>query len=59
MYTSSIPTLNVGKVAVVALIDRLESSGFIIRQADPVDRCIKRVYVAKQASDVRRQAAQG
>jgi DNA-binding MarR family transcriptional regulator len=32
-----------------ALIDRLESSGFVIRQADPVDRRVKRVYVTKQA----------
>jgi DNA-binding MarR family transcriptional regulator len=41
--------LDVGKVAVGALIDRLESSGFVIRQADPVDRRIKRVFVTKQA----------
>jgi len=41
--------LDVGKVAVGALIDRLESSGFVIRQADPVDRRVKRVYVTKQA----------
>jgi len=41
--------LDVGKVAVGALIDRLESSGFVIRQAEPVDRRIKRVYVTKQA----------
>src|SRR5258708_21542896 len=41
--------LDVGKVAVGALIDRVESSGFVIRQADPVDRRIKRVYVTKQA----------
>ena len=40
--------LDVGKVAVGALIDRLESSGFVIRQADPVDRRVKRVYVTKQ-----------
>jgi hypothetical protein len=32
-----------------ALIDRLESSGFVVRQADPVDRRVKRVYVTKQA----------
>jgi DNA-binding MarR family transcriptional regulator len=32
-----------------ALIDRLESSGFVIRQADPVDRRVKRVFVTKQA----------
>jgi DNA-binding MarR family transcriptional regulator len=41
--------LDVGKVAVGALIDRLESAGFVIRQADPVDRRIKRVFVTKQA----------
>src|ERR1700732_1649153 len=41
--------LDVGKVWVGALIDRLESSGFVIRQADPVDRRVKRVYVTKQA----------
>ncbi len=32
-----------------ALIDRLESSGFVLRQADPVDRRVKRVFVTKQA----------
>src|SRR3979409_1818246 len=41
--------LDVGKVGVGALIDRLESSGFVIRQADPVDRRGKSVYVTKQA----------
>jgi DNA-binding MarR family transcriptional regulator len=41
--------LDVGKVGVGALIDRLESSGFVIRQADPIDRRVKRVYVTKQA----------
>src|SRR2546430_13561329 len=40
--------LDVGKVAVGALIDRLESSGFVIRQADPVDRRGKRGFVAQQ-----------
>jgi DNA-binding MarR family transcriptional regulator len=41
--------LDVGKVGVGALIDRLESSGFVVRQADPVDRRVKRVYVTRQA----------
>jgi DNA-binding MarR family transcriptional regulator len=27
----------------------LESSGFVLRQADPVDRRVKRVFVTKQA----------
>src|SRR5262249_23434583 len=44
--------LDVGKVAVGALIDRLESSGFVIRQADPVDRRVKRMFVAKKARGV-------
>jgi DNA-binding MarR family transcriptional regulator len=41
--------LDIGKVAVGALIDRLESSGFVLRQADPIDRRVKRVFVTKQA----------
>jgi DNA-binding MarR family transcriptional regulator len=41
--------LDVGKVAVGALIDRLESAGFVVRHPDPIDRRIKRVYVTKQA----------
>jgi MarR family transcriptional regulator for hemolysin len=41
--------LDVGKVALGALIDRLETSGFVVRQADPVDRRVKRVYLTKQA----------
>src|SRR5882757_4202536 len=41
--------LDVGKVAVGALIDRLETAGFVLRQPDPVDLRVKRVYVTKQA----------
>jgi DNA-binding MarR family transcriptional regulator len=41
--------LDVGKVALGALIDRLETSGFVVRQADPVDRRVKRVYLTKQS----------
>src|ERR1700679_4156883 len=40
--------LDVGKVALGALIDRLETSGFVVRQADPVDRRVKRVYLTRQ-----------
>jgi hypothetical protein len=32
-----------------ALLDRLESSGCVLRQPDPVDRRVKRVFVTKQA----------
>src|ERR1700691_5304618 len=41
--------LDVGKVALGALIDRLETSGLVVRQADPVDRRVKRVYLTRQA----------
>src|ERR1700724_3367659 len=41
--------LDVGKVALGALIDRLRTAGFVIRQADPVDRRVKRVFLTKQA----------
>src|ERR1700712_1204353 len=41
--------LDIGKVGVGALISRLEASGFVVRQADPVDRRLRRVYVTKQA----------
>lgn len=41
--------LDLGKVALGGLIDRLETSGFVMRQADPVDRRVKRVYLTKQA----------
>jgi MarR family transcriptional regulator for hemolysin len=41
--------LDVGKVALGALIDRLEAAGFVDRKADPVDRRVKRVFLTKQA----------
>src|ERR1700685_1810957 len=37
--------LDVGKVALGALIDRLETSGFVVRQGDSGDRRVKRVYL--------------
>src|ERR1700741_5575995 len=40
--------LDVGKVAVGALIDRLESSGLVIRQADAVDRRGDRLSLSQQ-----------
>ena len=43
--------LDVGKVALGALIDRLEAAGFVFRQSDPVDRRVKRVYLTKQSMD--------
>lgn len=42
--------LDIGKVALGALIDRLEESGFVERRADPSDRRLKRVFLTKQSS---------
>src|SRR3979490_2351572 len=41
--------LDVGKVGVAAWIDRLWSSGFVLRQAAPADPRVKRIFVTKQA----------
>jgi MarR family transcriptional regulator, transcriptional regulator for hemolysin len=41
--------LDVGKVALGALIDRLEEAGFVKRILDPTDRRVKRVVLTKQS----------
>jgi MarR family transcriptional regulator for hemolysin len=41
--------LDVGKVALGSLIDRLEASGFVVRRNDPVDRRVKRIHLTKQS----------
>lgn len=41
--------LDVGKVALGALIDRLEEAGFVQRAVDPNDRRVKRVVLTKQS----------
>jgi MarR family transcriptional regulator, transcriptional regulator for hemolysin len=41
--------LDVGKVALGALIDRLEESGFVKRMPDLKDRRVKRVMLTKQS----------
>ena len=42
--------LDVGKVALGALIDRLESGGFVKRTLDPADRRLKRVVLTRQST---------
>jgi MarR family transcriptional regulator for hemolysin len=39
-----------GKVALGGLIDRLESSGFVERRPDAIDRRVKRVFLTKKGS---------
>lgn len=41
--------LDVGKVALGSLIDRLQSSGFVERRADEKDRRVKRVFLTDKA----------
>ncbi len=40
--------LDVGKVALGALIDRLETAGFVTRRPEPIDRRVKRVFLTKK-----------
>ncbi len=44
--------LDVGKVTVGGLIDRLEASGQVERRPDPKDRRIKRIYITDKGYDV-------
>jgi MarR family transcriptional regulator, transcriptional regulator for hemolysin len=39
--------LDLGKVALGGLVDRLEASGLVDRRSDPADRRVKRVYLTK------------
>jgi DNA-binding MarR family transcriptional regulator len=44
--------LDVGKVTIGGLIDRLEASGHVQRRPDPVDRRIKRIFITEHGYDV-------
>jgi DNA-binding MarR family transcriptional regulator len=47
--------LDVSKVGLGTLLDRLESGGFITRRADPDDRRVKRVHLAPRAQSLLRK----
>ena len=47
--------LDVGKVTVGGLIDRLEASGYVLRQPETTDRRAKRVTITKDGRAVLRQ----
>lgn len=52
--------LDIGKVALGGLLDRLEAAGYIERRADPVDRRAKRVVMTQLGKDVlHRMTARG
>lgn len=44
--------LDIGKVALGALIDRLETAGFVERRADPADRRVKRVVLTERGKSL-------
>jgi DNA-binding MarR family transcriptional regulator len=44
--------LEVGKVTVGGLVDRLEATGHVERRPDATDRRVKRVYITEQGYDV-------
>ena len=47
--------LDAGKVTVGGLIDRLEASGYIVRQPDATDRRARRTTITSQGREVLRQ----
>lgn len=47
--------LDIGKVALGGLLDRLEASGYIERKADPADRRAKRVVMTRKGEKVLEQ----
>jgi DNA-binding MarR family transcriptional regulator len=40
--------LNMGKVALGGLVDRLEKAGLIERRSDPIDRRMNRIHLSKR-----------
>ena len=44
--------LDLGKVALSGLLDRLESKGWVERRSDPNDKRAKRVFLTEQASGI-------
>lgn len=61
MQTELARLLDIGKVALGGLLDRLECNGYIVRRPDPVDRRAKRVELApagaKLLASIQDQAA--
>lgn len=52
MQTELANLLDVGKVTIGGLIDRLETSGLVERRADPDDRRVKLIFLTKSARDL-------
>jgi MarR family transcriptional regulator for hemolysin len=52
LQTDLASILDVGKVTIGGIIDRLEASGFVRRKIDKVDRRAKRIIITKQGHEV-------
>ncbi|WP_157219233.1 MarR family winged helix-turn-helix transcriptional regulator [Flavisphingomonas formosensis] len=52
MQTELAKVLDIGKVALGGLLDRLEASGYIERKADPADRRAKRIVMTPAGEKV-------
>lgn len=50
MQTELAKVLDIGKVALGGLLDRLEANGYVERKADPIDRRAKRVEMTDEGS---------
>lgn len=50
MQTELARLLDIGKVALGGLIDRLEANGHVVRRADPVDRRAKRIELTESGA---------
>lgn len=61
MQTELAGVLDIGKVALGGLIDRLEANGYVERRADPVDRRAKRIELTETGaallSDIQARAS--
>jgi len=61
MQTELARVLDIGKVALGGLIDRLEANGYVVRKADPVDRRAKRIELTESGAallaDIQDQAS--
>ncbi|MFN3727652.1 MAG: MarR family winged helix-turn-helix transcriptional regulator [Allosphingosinicella sp.] len=52
MQTELAGVLDIGKVALGGLIDRLENNGYVVRKPDPVDRRAKRIELTASGAEL-------
>lgn len=55
MQTDLATLLDIGKVTLGGLVDRLEAGGWVERKADPNDRRMKRIFLTRSAHNLIRE----